>query len=77
VRARVLAGEIGVNASFDHGVMCALPDGVVDIGAVLRLLERLGYDEPVIVEQDPARDAAETPESLARRNLAFLHGALR
>lgn len=77
VRARVLAGEIGVNASFDHGVMCALPDGVVDIGAVLRLLERLGFDEPVIVEQDPARDAAETPESLARRNLAFLHGALR
>lgn len=76
VRAQVLSGALGVNASFDEGVMCALPDGAVDIAAVLRLLSARGYDGPVIVEQDPARDAAETPEALARRNLAFLHGAL-
>jgi inosose dehydratase len=76
VRDRVLSGALGVNASFDEGVMCALPDGAVDIAAVLRLLSARGYDGPVIVEQDPARDAAETPEALASRNLAFLHGAL-
>jgi len=76
VRARVLAGELGVNASFDHGVMCALPDGAVDIPAVMRLLADKGYDGPVIVEQDPARDAAETPEALARRNLTFLMQSL-
>jgi inosose dehydratase len=77
VRARVLSGTLGVNASFDEGVMCALPDGAVDIAAVLRFLADRGYDGSVIVEQDPARDAAETPEDLARRNLAFLQDALR
>lgn len=75
VRARVLSGELGVNASFDHGVMCALPDGAVDIQAVLRLITAKGFTGPVIVEQDPARDALETPEALARRNLAFLQAA--
>lgn len=76
VRARVLAGALGVNASFDQGVMCALPDGAVDIAAVLRLLKTQGYQGSVVVEQDPARDAAETPEALARRNLAFVTKAL-
>ena len=76
VRARVLAGALDVNASFDQGVMCALPDGAVDIAAVLRLIAARGFEGPVVVEQDPARDASETPEALARRNLAFLEGAL-
>lgn len=76
VRARVLAGEVGVNASFEQGVMCALQDGVVDIGKVLRLLADRGYDGTIIVEQDPSLDPAETPEALARRNLAFLTAAL-
>lgn len=75
VRARVLSGELGVNASFDYGVMCALPDGAVDIQAVLRLITAKGFTGPVIVEQDPARDALEAPEALARRNLAFLQAA--
>jgi len=72
VHARVLAREIGVNASFDNGVMCALPDGDVDIPAVMRFLAARRYRGPVIVEQNPGRDAVETPEALARRNLAFL-----
>ena len=76
VRAQVLSSQLGVNASFDHGVMCALPDGVVDIPAVLRLIAAKGFTGPVIVEQDPSRDATETPEALARRNLAFLKDAL-
>ena len=76
VRARVLSGALDVNASFDEGVMCALPDGAVDIAAVLRQIATRGFDGPVVVEQDPARDAAETPEALARRNLAFLQDAL-
>jgi inosose dehydratase len=76
VRARVLAGDLGVNASFDYGVMCALADGAVDIPAVMRFLEAKGYGGPVIVEQDPARDAQDTPDALARRNLAFLRQCL-
>lgn len=75
VRARVLSGALGVNASFDHGVMCALPDGAVDIQAVLRLITTKGFTGPVIVEQDPARDGLEAPEVLARRNLVFLQAA--
>jgi inosose dehydratase len=76
VRARVLAGAVGVNASFDQGVMCALPDGAIDIGAVVRFLVDRRYDGAVIVEQDPPLNSIETPEALARRNLAFLKAAL-
>jgi len=77
VRARVLAGAVGVNASFDQGVMCALPEGAVDIRAVLGLLVSRGYQGAVIVEQDPPANAAETPEALARRNLAYVMAALQ
>ena len=72
VRARVLAGELGVNDSFNHGVMAPLEDGAVDIAAVMRLLVRRGYDGYVIVEQDPPAQAQVTPDTLARRNLQFL-----
>ncbi len=72
VRARVLAGELGVNASFNHGVMAPLSDGAVDIAAVMRLLVARGYDGYCIVEQDPSEEADVTPEALARRNLDTL-----
>ena len=72
VRARVLAGELGVNAAFNHGVMAPLADGAVDIAAVIRKLVARGYDGYCIVEQDPSEDASLTPEVLARSNLDFL-----
>ena len=72
VRARVLAGRLGVNASFDQGVMSPLSEGAVDIGAVMRKLVARGYEGFCIVEQDPPHDAVLTPEALARRNLEFL-----
>lgn len=76
VRARVLAGELSPNESFAAGVMCPLPDGVVDIPAVIALLREKGYAGPCIVEQDPSEDAAETPEALAARNRIYLEGLL-
>jgi len=76
VRARVLSGELGVNASFDHGVMSPLSEGAVDIQAVMRKLMAKGYSGTVIVEQDPSKDAALSPEALARANLAYLHAAM-
>ncbi len=76
VRARVLSGDLGVNASFDHGVMCALAEGAVDIPAVLRRLVARGFDGPCIVEQDPAKDAAMAPEALAAHNLSYLTSIL-
>jgi inosose dehydratase len=74
VRARVLAGELSVAQSYGAGVMCPLPDGAVDIRAVIRLLEDRGFSGPIVVEQDVAKNAAETPLQLAARNLRFVEG---
>ncbi|MFD2649412.1 sugar phosphate isomerase/epimerase family protein [Devosia albogilva] len=72
VRARVLRGELTIADSYGAGVMCPLPDGAVDIKAVMRLLADRGFDGPVVVEQDVAADARETPLQLAARNLAYV-----
>jgi inosose dehydratase len=76
VRQRVLARKLSVEDSYGAGVMAPLPDGAVDIRAVMRFLEEHGYDGPVVVEQDIAENAVETPGELARRNLAFLKTAI-
>lgn len=74
VRQRVLSGELSVDESFAAGVMCPLADGVVNIPAVVQLLERTDFDGPVVVEQDLA-EGGELPLTLARRNLAYLKAA--
>lgn len=74
VRARVLSGELPVAASYAEGVMCPLPDGVVDIQAVMSLLADRGFAGPIVVEQDVAANATETPLQLAARNLAYMNG---
>lgn len=73
VRQRVLDGALSVADSYGAGVMCPLPDGVVDIQAVMRLLEARGFAGPIVVEQDVAADATETPRQLAARNLAYMN----
>jgi inosose dehydratase len=73
VRQRVLDGTLSVAQSYGAGVMCPLPDGVVDIQAVMRLLDTRGFSGPIVVEQDVAVDAAETPLQLAARNLAYMN----
>ncbi|GGA55044.1 sugar phosphate isomerase/epimerase family protein [Pelagibacterium lentulum] len=72
VRQQVLDGTLGVRKSFARGVMCPLPDGVIDIGAVMDMLETRGFSGPVVVEQDPSDDPALEPHRLARRNIEFL-----
>ncbi|WP_240229458.1 sugar phosphate isomerase/epimerase family protein [Devosia lacusdianchii] len=73
VRQRVLDGQLSIAASYGAGVMCPLPDGVVDIQAVMRLLDERGFGGPIVVEQDVAADASETPLQLAARNLAYMN----
>jgi inosose dehydratase len=73
VRQRVLDGQLSIADSYGAGVMCPLPDGVVDIQAVMRLLEERSFIGPVVVEQDVANYATETPLQLAARNLAYMH----
>lgn len=72
VRQRVLDRRLSVADSYAAGVMAPLPDGVVDIRAIMRFLEQQHYDGPVVVEQDVAENAAETPLQLAARNLSYM-----
>jgi len=74
VRAKMLAGEISIADSYGAGIMCPLPDGVVDIAAVMDLLAERKFEGPVVVEQDVAANATETPLQLAARNLAYVKG---
>jgi inosose dehydratase len=74
VRARVLAGALSIADSYGQGVMCPLPDGAVDIQAVMRLLADHAFAGPIVVEQDVAANAIETPLQLAARNLSYMNG---
>ncbi len=74
VRARVISGDLSVAASYAAGVMCPLPDGAVDIQAVMRFLTERSFTGPIVVEQDVAANAVETPLQLATRNLAYMNG---
>src|SRR5690606_19779323 len=57
VRAHVLAGDLSIAASYGAGVMCPLPEGAVDIQAVMQLLSARNFTGPIVVEQDVANDA--------------------
>lgn len=70
--ARARDGALSIKEAFAQGAMCPLPDGAVDIPAVMRLLQETGFDGPVVVEQDLNETAAEPPAKLARRNLAYI-----
>jgi inosose dehydratase len=72
VRGRLLAGDLTVREAFEAGVMCPLPDGVVDIAAVVRMLKERRFAGPVVVEQDYFEVMSESPAELARRNAEFL-----
>ncbi len=72
VRERVLSRQLSIEASYGAGVMAPLPDGAVDIQAIMAFLEEQGFDGPVVVEQDVAENATETPLQLAKRNLDYV-----
>ena len=75
VRQRVLDGELSVERSYGEGVMCPLPEGAVNIPQVITFMHETDFTGPVVVEQDVADNATETPLELARRNLNFLKRA--
>jgi inosose dehydratase len=72
VRKRVLDRSLSVRNSYAAGVMAPLPDGTVDIQAVMRFLAEHGFEGPIVVEQDVAENAAATPLELARRNFEYI-----
>lgn len=75
VRQRVLDGELSVERSYGEGVMCPLPEGAVNIPQIITFMRGTDFDGPVVVEQDLADNAPESPLELARRNLNFLKRA--
>ncbi len=72
VRRRLLDGSLPLHESYAAGIMAPLPDGAVDIQAVMRFLEAQRFDGPIVVEQDVAENASEAPLALARRNLDYM-----
>ena len=52
VAARARQEEWDYQTALRHGVFCELGKGAVDFAAVLRELERSGYDGWIVVEQD-------------------------
>lgn len=72
VRQRVLAKQLSIEASYGAGVMAPLPDGAVDIAEIMRFLAEGPFTGPVVVEQDIAENATETPLQLATRNFEYM-----
>ena len=73
VAARARAEGWGYLTALRQGLFCELGRGSVDFPAMLRALERYGYDGWLVVEQDvlPAMGA---PRDSARRNRLYLRG---
>lgn len=72
VRQRVLDKQLSIEASYGAGVMAPLPDGAVDIAEIMGFLAERKFTGPVVVEQDIAENAAETPLQLATRNFVYM-----
>jgi inosose dehydratase len=71
VASRARAEGWDYHTALRHGLFCELGEGAVDFPALLRVLERSGYDGWIVVEQDvlPAMGA---PLDSARRNRQYL-----
>jgi len=71
VAARARAEEWDYQTALRHGVFCELGKGSVNFRALLESLERAGYDDWIVVEQDvlPGMGA---PVDSARRNRQYL-----
>lgn len=72
VRQRVLDGSLSIEASYGAGVMAPLPDGAVNIAEIMQFLAEKAFTGPVVVEQDVAENAVETPLQLAARNFTYM-----
>jgi inosose dehydratase len=52
VLARVDAEQLTFWEAIEEGIFCPIGDGLVDIGAVLGVLDKIGYDGFATIEQD-------------------------
>lgn len=68
VRQRCIEQKLDYFEAVKAGVFCELGQGAVDFPAVIREMEKLGYDGWAIVEQDILTDDLDAPKISARRN---------
>ncbi len=76
VLARIDAEGLDFWTAIEAGVFCPLGEGIVDIGAVLRALDRHGYRGYATIEQDRVPGRGD-PLGDLRRSLAVLARARR
>jgi inosose dehydratase len=73
IAARARREEWDYQTALRHGLFCELGRGEVDFPAVIRELDRLGYDGWIVVEQD-VLPAYGSPLASATRNREYLRG---
>jgi inosose dehydratase len=79
--SRVRNGEIGYRDAVGRGLYQPLGDGDVDVAAVVKLLDAVGYDGWYVLEQDvvlaaePA--AGDGPAASAARSIHYLTGIMQ
>ena len=76
VLSRIDAEGLDFWTAIEAGVFCPLGEGIVDIGAVLRALDRHGYRGYATIEQDRVPGSGD-PLGDLRRSLAVLARARR
>lgn len=72
VYQKVMSEHIDSDTAFDIGVMCDLPDGIIDFSEIKRVLDEMQFQGIAVVESDmPRADNARVFAS-AKRNLEYL-----
>ena len=76
VLARVVDEGLDFWTAIEHGIFCPIGEGMVDIGAVLAALDRIGYDGFATLEQDRVPGSGDALGDL-RRSLDVIDEARR
>jgi inosose dehydratase len=73
VLARVDDEHLTFWQAIADGIFCPIGDGLVDIGAVLAVLDRIGYDGFATIEQDRVPGSGEPLEDLLKSVAVIEH----
>jgi inosose dehydratase len=69
---KVMDEHIDSDTAFDIGVMCDLPDGIIDFVDVKKTLDEIDFEGIAVVESDMAGEALHRAFDSAKRNIAYL-----
>lgn len=72
VYEKVVREHLDSDQAFDIGVMCDLPDGVIDFHEIRRVMEEIHFGGIAVVESDMPRATNAQAYASAKRNLNYL-----